>query len=227
MNELVINYEVDSYAIPFGNVKEVLDLLEYGNQVRVMFEMLALTGCRISELDSFRVDQLHKVSDGWVVFWKPGKKQRGVRKERLPDAFVNELRYCREHFRVKGCRMFSFKSCTFRRRFNEFVRPLLSGAWREVKPSGKRGRAPFEYVLQLKGMRKNFQTLLFAKEWQEWHDASFAMEKTCKRMRHHSKHITVNHYIENFERLDINKYVDCNPADLLGVGVQKRLNDFF
>lgn len=213
----------DSYAIPLPYVQDALDHMTYASEVRVMFRMLALTGCRIEELDRMRL----KYFQGEFLWWPLGKNQGGKwRKERLPPDYLDELRAYRETHRVYGDRLFGVAADTFRRYFNRDVRPLLGKAWNmeRVRPS----KAGFkrEYRLQLKGLRKNFQTIHFATEYNKWKDAGVALEFTSKRMKHSTKHITAHHYLENFDALGIKDLSNLDPEKALQQHRQRRLQDF-
>ncbi|MDI6738703.1 MAG: hypothetical protein QME12_09425 [Nanoarchaeota archaeon] len=84
-----------------------------------------------------------------------------------------------------------------------------------------------EYIYQLKGLRKNYQTLEFAKQFEKWQDASIALEFTSKNMKHSSGKITAYHYIENFESLNIEKYKHLTPAEIIANSqTQMRLMDY-
>lgn len=189
----------DSKAIPLDEVQRAFDTLSYGSSTRVMFGMLALTGCRMRELDRMRRSMVY----GDVLHWFLGKRQRHVRKVRLPGWFWSELRYHWSLERPPLDRMFSISAETFRRYFNRDARPLLGGVWEEraVRYQGERVVYGFRY--QLNGLRKNYQTLRFSSQWQRWRDAQVAVEFTSKEMKHKSTHITCHHYIENFESLGL------------------------
>lgn len=84
-----------------------------------------------------------------------------------------------------------------------------------------------EYVLQLKGLRKNFATLEFAKQYKKWKSAEVALEFASKRMKHSTKHITAYHYLRNFDELNISAYINLTPSDIIRrANEQKRLFDF-
>ena len=211
----------DTHAVPYPAIKEVLDYLEYGNVIRVMFEMLAITGCRISELDKFKMSELY----GGVIYWKPAKRQP-YRKEQLPAWYIKELLYYRKNNRVYQNKIFGISANTFRRYFNRDVRPKLP-SWTRVRLRAYKGALETEYILQLKGLRKTFQTHLFAQEYEKWKDANVAMEFTSKRMRHSTKHMTAYHYLENFETLDVENLKDKSNVEILANGCQKRIFDYF
>ena len=220
--ETNLNLSVDGQAIPPTRIKEVLDYLPYGNQIRVMFQFLAITGSRISELDRMRTDRILKSQNKYFLIWSLGKNQKAFRKEEIPEQLVQELRESRKNRRCFQNRLFSMSSDTFRRVFNRDVRPNLSDAWTERKIKLSKGQLQTEYVLQLKGLRKTFQTLNFAQELRKWNNPDIALEFTSKRMRHSSKHITAYHYIVNFDQVN----TSMDNLDLLGNNTQRRLPEF-
>lgn len=196
--------------------------MPYASSNRVMFTMLFLTGCRLTCLDRMRLRNLH----GEHLYWRPGKNQKGWRKERLPIEYLEELRAYRETHRVDQDRLFGIASETFRREFNRASRPTLGPAWRRKRPVMRNERLDLEYVYQLKGLRKDFQTLDFKRNYDELCDAGLAIEMTSKRMRHSSTKITARHYIENFDALGVKTLPSLVPNELLRMGQQKRLLDY-
>lgn len=86
-----------------------------------------------------------------------------------------------------------------------------------------RGDFSSEYRYQLKGLRKNFQTLMFAEELAEWDDPQIALLKVSKRMKHSAEHITFHHYIEDMEALGLRK---GDPVPSVKDVVQSRVSDF-
>lgn len=218
--------DVESHAVPFQNIAEVTDFLPYGDQIRVIFQFLVVTGSRIAEINKFVMSQLYRQEEGFILCWKLGKNQKTYRKEVIPERLVKELLYCREKNRCYQDMMFSISANSFRRYFNRDVRPHLSNAWQEKSLQLLEGHLKEQYRIQLKGLRKNFQTLMFAKELERWKDSGVALEMVSKRMRHSSARITAYHYICNFETLQIQKYIHCSPEDLLKESRQKRLYDF-
>lgn len=222
MEAKMFNIHSESHCIPFRYVIEAIEFMQYGSGLRVMFEMLFLTGCRISELDNMK---LSKIYGNWI-YWKLGKNQKRHRKEELPKKYVEELKHYREHNKVYSDKLFSMQHDTFRREFNKKIRPKLSRSWQQLRLIDKDGLLQQEYFLQLKGLRKNYQTLDFAKQLKKWNDAYIALEFTSKKMRHSSKRITAYHYLENFEDIEILKYREMTPAEILSQANQTRIFDF-
>jgi integrase len=191
--------ENDRKAMPPERVTEMLNFLGYASDERVMFRMLQITGCRIQELDQMTRAYLQ----GDILYWPLGKNQHSWRKEKLPEDYLEELRV---YWERRGCpanKFFAVAAETFRGYFKHFVRHQLSPAWQERRRVATNAGFTFEYVLQLKGLRKSYQTMVFAEELRRWKDPGVALEFTSKRMKHSSTRITAYHYIQNFEDLGI------------------------
>lgn len=218
--EKKLNLEQDGTAIPLDEVKKVLDFMTYASTVRVMFGMLFWTGSRIIELDNMKRGNIY---DGYV-YWKTGKNQNDYRKEKLPSYFIEELQEYWHTNRILGDKMFGVASDTFRRYFNRDVRPFLGGAWHEERLVFKIGTIQRENILQLKGLRKTFQTYVFAQELYKWNNPEIALQFTSKKMRHSSTRITAYHYLNNFDVLGIDHQNFTKPYVEVR---QKRLMDFF
>ena len=217
-----VNLERESQALSIPKIREVIDYLPYGNQIRVMFQFLAITGSRISELDRMRPDRILKSKGKYWLIWSLGKNQKSFRKEEIPEQLIQELRHCRVNRRCFPNRLFSMSHDTFRRVFNRDIRPHLSSEWMERKIKLSKGQLQTEYVLQLKGLRKTFQTLNFARELKKWNNPDIALEFTSKRMKHSSKHITAYHYIVNFDQINTN----ADDTDFLENTSQTHLTEY-
>lgn len=215
-----LNLDKEGTAIPLPEVKKVLDFMTYASSVRVMFGMLFWTGCRICELDNMKRGNIY----GDYVYWKTGKNQNDYRKEKLPKYYIDELKEYWATNRLLGDRMFGVKHDTFRRYFNKFVRPFLNDQWREERLVYKQSKLTRENILQLKGLRKTFQTFVFAQELWKWKDSKVALEFTSKKMRHSSERMTCYHYLNNFDVLGIDNPQNVKPFAEVR---QKRLMDFF
>lgn len=216
------NLENDCRAIPFDRLKEALAFMPWASSLRVMFLMLALTGCRIHELDRMKKSLLYDN----VLFWHLGKNQVGFRKERLPSWYLKELQEYWKNNRIFQDRFFGCSGDTFRRYFNRDVRPWMSRAWQEKRLVPKQGELQEEYILQLKGLRKTYQTLEFAKQLDKWKDSGVALEFTAKKMRHTTRQITAYHYIENFDALQIEKFKELTTEKIVQDNRQARLFEF-
>ena len=215
-----LNLEKDGTAIPLLEVKKTLDFMTYASTVRVMFGMLFWTGARICELDNMKRGNIY----GGYVYWKTGKNQNDYRKEKLPNHFIEELQEYWGNNRILGDKMFGVASDSFRRYFNKFVRPFLSDLWREERLVYKQSTITRENILQLKGLRKTFQTYVFAQELWKWDNPEIALQFTSKKMRHSSTRLTAYHYLNNFDVLGIDHKNFTKPFVEVR---QKRLMDFF
>lgn len=187
-----------------------------------MIEMLFYTGCRPAELDRMKIDNLFENT----LYWKLGKNQRSHRKEVLPAAYVKELREYRETHAVPQSKLFSMTADSLRARFNHHIRPYLGHSWTDKRLRSKNGFLVEEYILQIKGIRKTYQTMVFAQELKKWKSAEVAVEFTSKRMKHSSRSITCFHYIENFDVLKINSIANLNPCEAIKPVSQLRMYDF-
>lgn len=215
-----MNAIVESKAIPLKQVRKALEILPYGSTQRVMFEMLTLTGCRLTELDNMKWSNIRND----FLYFKLGKNQKNWRKVKLPARFVQELKDYRETHRVQADALFGAKGHSFRRLFDRESRKILGSEWLEKRETWTNGEFALEYKLQLKGLRKNYQTLVFKSELEKWGDPGVALEFTSKAMRHSSTHITAYHYLVNFDSLGSGDFV---VEDVLDYPAQLRLSDFF
>jgi len=214
---------IEGRGIPFNQVLEASRIIPYASDVSVMFKMLFLTGCRITELNSMKKSKLI----GNVVYWPLGKNQRTWRKEILPDFYIKELMEYRATHRVYQDRLFGISHFTFKRYFNRDIRPLLPPEWhkKDLRINGK--MCKWEYKYNLRGMRKSYQTLIFKQELDKWKDSHVAVLFTSKRMRHSSTHITAYHYLCNFDELKIAELKHLSPAKILAQTLaQTRISDF-
>lgn len=227
MNKWVM-VDVTSRAITFDMTFEVLDYLNYADRVRVGIQLRALTGCRGSELKKMKWTKLFPLDENhYVLYWKPGKNQKTPRKEILPAYFVEELKEYGRRNKVPYDRLVAFDGNTLRRYFNRDVRPYLSHNWHAIMPFPSRPKVSAEeFVYSMSGFRKTFQTHAFYQEWIEWKDATVALEKVSKRMRHSSARLTCNHYIENMPAIDIERYGKMSMCNILNRGVQSRIMDY-
>lgn len=209
-------------TIPFEEITDTLSRMNYASPERVMFEILAITGCRISELDKMNYSQLY---DDLLV-WSLGKNQRRSRKENLPVYLVNEIKEMRSKYRCSS-KLFPISSSTFVRYFNRDVRPKLSPSWIKKRTSLERKTLKEEYVYRLKLLRKNYQTLLFKKYLDKFEGHyDIALQFTSKRMRHSSTKMTAYYYLQGID--DIKNFSGLMPEEIIRRGGgQKRLVEFF
>ena len=217
-----LTLEEDGFAVPFEEIKRLLECLEYANKYRIALTIIALTGCRISELNNMGTKSFY----GDFLMWKTGKNQKGYRKEKLPNWFLIELSEYLLKNQHSYNNLFNFKGERLRDLINKDLRPLLKGDWliKKIKPS-KKGAIREEYVFQLKGLRHSFATLDFYNKFLKW-GGTVAVEFTCKRMKHSSYKMTAGHYIGNFKRLNVEKYKYKEIADILKNATQTRLGEF-
>lgn len=169
--------ESEGYAIPFNEVIRLIEFYPRGHPYRVGFTLMALTGCRCSEINNFGVNSFY---GEWVI-WKPAKKQGGMRKEKLPMWFLKDLELYLQKFPHCDDKLFPFDQEELRQVLNKRVRPVLGGAW--LQKTFSRGCIKNEYVLQLRGLRHSWSSLDFYNNFLTW-GATMAVEMTCKRMRH-------------------------------------------
>lgn len=210
-------------CIPFENVVEALNIMVYGSTEKVMFKMLYYTGARIAELDNMKISMIY----GTKIYWELGKNQHGMRSIDLPEDYIKELVYYRKGHRVYGDRLFGISAETFGRNFNKFIRPKLPSSWHAKKLIFSNGSPGACYILQIKGLRKNYSTLEFWKQYKKWKDGSVSLQFTSKKMKHESERLTAYHYIQNFEALRLDRFGSYTPDEILKKAAQKPLRDFF
>jgi integrase len=184
----------DHQSIPYSAFREILSMVPASHPVRVGVLLLALTGCRVKELDRMGPDGL---VDGWL-HWRLGKNQRGYRREPLPDWFLAELKHYRRTHRVPEAQLLGYRSGQLTTYFNKFVRPHLGPAWQLRRPCRPGRVADDQYDLQLKGLRKSFATTVFWTEYRRWRDAGVALSFSSKRLQHKTTHMTAFHYLKEF-----------------------------
>lgn len=219
-------YQIDARPVPIPLVQEVLNNLPYASPLRIGFQILFYTGCRIRELDTMQVCDL---KENWI-YWHVGKNQHGIRHEYLPDSFISEYFTYRERNKGQQSRFFFWSSATFRRHFNSF-RQNLSEEWQQKTPSARtintRGKQQIrikeEYTYQLKGLRKNFATLLFHHFSKEYKSGEMAMYLTSAKMKHASTGMTVMHYLTCVRHLRAESYEGLLPFDCVKKQSQERL----
>ena len=219
------NFELACKAIPIENILEVIQFLQYAHPLRVYIQFLFLTGCRVSEASKMEFEGKDSFIKGNYVFWKVGKNQGGQwRREYLPEFFLKELADYKKQTKGMQGRLFHTEAKTMSSYFTKFIRPHLSEAWQE-KAAVPHGVA-IEHILGLKCFRKTFSTLCFWGFWSEYKDANIAMVLTCKRMKHSTTGMTINHYIDQSKRLNREKWEGSTPSQILALAVQRSLTDF-
>lgn len=217
--DFIADYECK--AIPPSEIRTAIEGMRYGSPERVMFRMLAITGCRIACLDKMTMQHL----SGRFIYWETSKVGGKWRKEHLPDDYLEELAAYRTEYRANGKRLFGISGESFVRYFNRDIRPHLGGLWNVKTNQPTTDGFGQQYLLKIKGLRKSFSTYDFARNYAKWKDADVALEMTSKRMKHSTAHITAHHYIENFDALGIKKVTtDLDP--LKNLSNQMRILDF-
>lgn len=212
-----------TYTIPFNEIVKAISQIKYATQESVMFQMLVYTGCRIVELDKMKKTDLH----GHILRWKLGKLQKKWRHEPLPEYYIEELKEYWRLYPTLGNEMFGILGKSFRRSFNCKIRPILKCGWTTKRPEWQWSRPDVkENIWQLKGLRKNFQTLIYAQQLDKWRDSGVALEFTSKRMKHKSTKITAYHYIQNFDGLGIDEVKHLSMQEIYKTGRQKRIFEF-
>lgn len=216
----------DCKAIPIHLVLDAIDKMKYATPERCMFIMSFLTGCRQSELNRMYVDKLYKVKDGYYIYWSLGKKQKGFRKEPLPEWFVEELFKMRNNYRCFQNKMFPILQITFRRYFNRDIRPSLNQEWVSKTLQGVNGELKPLYKYHLSGLRKTFQILLFYKFHQLSGSLEVALHQVSSRMKHSCTNITYRHYLDGYDQIKVHDHGSMLPIDFLEAGYQSRLMEW-
>lgn len=217
------NNEEDIQCVPFPSVIKALRIMSYGSTERVMFLHLLYTGCRINELDNMMITQIH----GKTIHWKLGKNQKGWRKQNLPLNFLDELDFYRRTHRVKDGLLFGVDANSFRRYFNVQVRPNLGPEWLRLRPRPRKQALGDEYVLQLKGLRKNYGSVEFWKQYLKWGDAGVAAEFMQRIFKHKNKKMAVCHYFSSYEHLGLKRFKNLSIPAIIAEGEeQKRIFDY-
>lgn len=219
---------IRAYPIPFSEFARLLRFYPRGHVVRVMCLMLAFTGCRPSELERM---YLTDGPDGCGIknnhiYWLPGKRQTGYRKEFLPEWYIQELEEYRRTHRVYENKIFGIKYSVCRRYLHK-DRVKIGGLWteRQEGPINKSYIGKADLKLQLKGFRKSFGSVIFKDFWEEFGDAGAAVQFTCQRMGHSNMGITVGHYIAGFRGCDVDRWRRWLKQEE-NIDCQTRIGDF-
>lgn len=205
-------------TIPLEKILEVIRFMEHGSVMRVMFIMLTVTGCRISELKRMHIDELSE--DG--IYWKLGKNQKNFRFEKLPRSFIEEIIEMRKNNKCDR-RLFPISGDTFVHYFNRNIRPKLSPCWTEKIRRFHYNRIQNIHKYSLRLLRKNYQTLLFKKFLDKFNGHyDIALQFTSRSMKHSSTRMTAYHYLQGLDSL--NDHDGKMPSELIsGVGHQTKL----
>lgn len=221
-SECILEPEDENVSISYTVFMEAVQALAYASAERVILLFLAYTGCRVTELKNIYIYNL----SGNTIFWACGKNQKGERKETLPDSYLEELKEYRSRYKTDDKHMFHMKGRAWRRAFNQ-LRPQIGGSWMER--SGKTLNCSWKqaaYKVQPRALRKVFQTILFQYYYEKYGDADVALIRVSKRMRHSSKGITGEHYVESAEQIEARKWVQYFYSKKPKYESQKRLFDF-
>lgn len=217
-----MDVDIEVLAIPFLLIRRTLARLDKGSTLKVMFSTLALTGCRISELDNMTTDLCRYP----LLIWGLGKGQHGYRKEEMPEWWWKELALYRKTHRVPAQKLFGPTHRTFRRQWDWAREDQLPEEWRAKSTRVLQGTLQQAYKFQLKGLRKTYQTHLFNSYYKKWKDPSIALELTSKKMRHKSTRITMYHYVQCSDQIKIKEYEDKKIETIINSDDQMKLAEF-
>lgn len=216
-------YDTEPKAVPIPLVLEAISKCKYGSIVGLSLQFRFYTGCRGEELNKINPNNQ---SNGYI-FWELGKNQVGFRREFIPEKWWAEYDFYRHQQGVPSSKLFHITNNTIRDYFNRHLRPRLSKLWQEKVPVMRSGQISLEYRYSWGGLRKTFQTLLFAHFWQKYNDASIALEMVSKRMHHSSGHMTIKHYIENAENIQAKSYLHLLPFEIASNIPRQSMLEYF
>lgn len=221
-----LSFELSCKAVPVEQALEVFNFLPYASPCRVFLGFLFLTGCRPSEAMNAEFNNKNKsFIQGNYFYWRVGKNQKGQwRQEYLPSVFLEELNAYRISHKCYANKIFHTDNKVFTKCFNEKIRPYLGDKWRE-RTAVKVNRN-YQYILQVKGFRKTMLTLCFWEYWEKYNSAEVALIMTCKRARHSHKGMTADHYIEDSERMNREKWRGWSASKIWSLICQTHIQDF-
>lgn len=211
----------ESYIIPIMETKKLIEVMEYGSTHRVAVLLLILTGARIREITRLTTFDFYQD----YVFISLGKNQKGKRKERLPQWFLQELDFYMTHNSFVANRLFPFNSNELLQYFNKYIRQKVGGNWLKKTPYSKGNMVGTEWYYQLKGFRHTYQSLKFVNYYDKYKDAGLSAELVSKDMKHHCRALTVRHYL-NPDVDELRRYKGLTMNDLVRQNEQQRLNQF-
>lgn len=217
-------YEPEGNLIPFYLVKILFEAVPYASDLRVFFQLLHQLGCRICEVTRMK----RSLIKGNFIYWKLGKNQKSWRKEFISTELIEEIDEYRRTHRVYSDRILGPTHVSLSQYFIK-MRHTLGPEWNEQVEVVKNDAFCNAYKYQLKGFRKNFQTILFYYYWKKTGSPELAMEMVCKKMKHSSRKITFQHYIENINSIggDVDKYLGKLPFQWVEEDGQQRLYQWF
>ena len=170
------------------------------------------TGARPSEIENRNIKELY-FKKYWI--WSPRKNQKGKRTAKLSDFFLKELDNYLEKGKYSSTDLFGIKGESLTRYINKNIRPILGGDWLKKYPKiDKYGVMKWNYIYQIKNLRHNYQTFNWHKYVPEFGE-DLALMKVSKEMKHSSKRITGEHYIEHAKALGLEKrHREMNLSDV-------------
>lgn len=213
---------IEGRGIPLELVKKTIQHLQRASTIRIMFMTAALTGCRLTELQNMKKDLCREP----YLIWALGKNQNGYRKELMPAYWWTELKEYRTTHKVPENRLFGPSGDTFGRMWDKARQTNLPQEWGIKIDSVINGIIAPAYKYQLRGLRKNFQTHIFAQQLRKWKDPTIALEITSKRMKHKSTHTTIYHYIQEYEILSMEKYTNQDMTTILRFEPQSKIAEY-
>lgn len=206
-----VRYDNGAQPIPYEDIIQAVKNMEYASEIRIMFEMKFLTGCRSKALDEMEYERII----GTTIYFRPGKNQKGWCSEELPQWYIEELKEYRLKHPMKKGKLFHIKSETMTHYFNRDIRPRLKGRWQEVRPIPVKGGFEYVYSLTLSGLRKSHKTLDFYKLYKEIGDASIAAELASKKFKHNTTRMTLHHYISLFNKEYLDHWCQYSAEQIL------------
>lgn len=220
-------YEPEGRAVPVHLIREAIASAYYLSKISRALEILFTSGARLSEVKKMHL----KARFGNFQAWKLGKNQTGMmRQEYFPDSLWTKILRGMDKDKHSSDLICDLEGKTILRYFNRDIRPHLSLEWRQkvrvLRNKGGSLSVGYEYKYQLKGFRKTFATLMFAYFWKKYGSADIALEKVSKRMKHNSKWMTMNHYVDMCRQIDAMKYCDQLPFEHLSGETQSNIADF-
>jgi len=224
-HNVVIDHE--SYAISFDDTRRLIDYFPYADPHRIAFIMLAVTGCRPCELGRMRTTHILEDAVGTYLMWRPGKGQKGYRKECLPVWFTQELNYYLSMHHLPEKYLFPFTPEGLRKYLNKFVRQHLGGNFLKKVLRCPTGTVRYHYMLDLKSFRHTYACKEFWERMNKWGE-SIAIGQVGKKMRHGTEKITSRHYCSDVEYIqnDLVKYKGQKIGEIIQGPIQTKLTSW-
>lgn len=206
--ELTTGYQ----AIPLCEVRRMFNTLPRGHRIRVFLLVAFATGGRLDSLIGIKGGNFSK--DVLVYYETKNQAHRPVR---IPPKMLEEIN---EYIKAHGLQYRRLWHCQYdniRRKFNQFVRPVLGEAWRERRPRSEE-MAVQRCCYNIRGLRTTVGTIAYSYYRRVYGDA-VALSRTCKWMGHTSKYITADHYIKNLVDIGLERWPDIPMLQLLDLVV--------